>query len=150
VQWFTKHAKSKNRNFYITFVSLLSFLPDWFLRVENRSGFIGRGVQMGQETRIWKQILLPYWKLACSLLEECVLQVYACIQFLLCSEPSSCKSKPTFSYNRFRAPCLPYMSGARNGLKRPRSPSSISVPLDVNSPAKLHIELVAGKRMNGI
>ncbi|KAI9402234.1 hypothetical protein POPTR_001G236204v4 [Populus trichocarpa] len=98
---------------------------------------------MGQETRIWKQILLPYWKLACSLLEECVLQVYACIQFLLCSEPSSCKSKPTFSYNRFRAPCLPYMSGARNGLKRPRSPSSISVPLDVNSPAKLHIELVA-------
>lgn len=102
---------------------------------------------MGQETRIWKQILLPYWKLACSfvviVLEECVLQVYACIQFLLCSKPSSCKLKPTFSYNR-------YMSGASNGLKRLRSPSSISVPLDVNSPAKLHIELVAGKRVNGI
>jgi hypothetical protein len=147
VQWFTKHAKSKNRNFYIASVSLLSFLPDWFLRVDNRSGFIGRGVQMEQETRIWKQILLPYWKLACSfvviVLEECVLQVYACIQFLLCSKPSSCKLKPTFSYNR-------YMSGASNGLKRLRSPSSISVPLDVNSPAKLHIELVAGKRMNGI
>lgn len=147
MQWFTKHAKSKNRNFYIASVSLLSFLPDWFLRVDNRSGFIGRGVQMEQETRIWKQILLPYWKLACSfvviVLEECVLQVYACIQFLLCSKPSSCKLKPTFSYNR-------YMSGASNGLKRLRSPSSISVPLDVNSPAKLHIELVAGKRMNGI
>lgn len=147
MQWFTKHAKSKNRNFYIASVSLLSFLPDWFLRVDNRSGFIGRGVQMEQETRIWKQILLPYWKLACSfvviVLEECVLQVYACIQFLLCSKPSSCKLKPTFSYNR-------YMSGASNGLKRLRSPSSISVPLDVNSPAKLHIELVAGKRVNGI
>ena len=98
MQWFTKRVKSKNRNVYITSVSILSFLPDWFLRVENRSGFIGRGVQMGQETRIWKQILLSYWKLACSsmvsVLEECVLQVYACVQFPLCAKPSSCKLKP--------------------------------------------------------